>query len=462
MGPLFSVMMQAPLYMEVFARAGGGGSGGGSGGGAEGMGIGAAIGYFPAHFIASRVRQRLRDSQVWYTAQVITWIVAAVSALVITVVGSSVGSFALDIYIVWPAAGGVLAGAGSGLYGWWGKLRQSRAVRDGLEAAAANDAMWNEDAIEQKTADIFMRYQRDWSRGDIAAIQAYTTPYYAAHAGLMMQAIAEIRRRNDVQNPVIDEMEIIDMYDAPDDKDDTVTVGFTARAHDLLIDTRSDTTLYTDNSEFTEYWTFRRDGNNWRLAGIKQLTENPLAISGELQTFGQANQMYYAPDWGCLLLPTDGELFRKGNFGKSDINNHLIGTLSGAVVQVYTYNPNITDTSVDPYIVAQIAVPRNYGRVVVRRRGLINTGIRGLQQIRTEWEQFNRTYDVYASNGEGATSFELLNPTFMEYLESLPMKLNIEVVDNTVYIYAKNKNIGLNSYATMAEVLRRAHKEMKM
>ncbi len=132
------------------------------------------------------------------------------------------------------------------------------------------------------------------------------------------------------------------------------------------------------------------------------------------------------------------------------------------MVQVYTYNPNITDTSVDPYIVAQIAVPRNYGRVVVRRRGLINTGIRGLQQIRTEWEQFNRTYDVYASNGEGATSFELLNPTFMEYLESLPMKLNIEVVDNTVYIYAKNKNIGLNSYATMAEVLRRAHKEMKM
>lgn len=460
MGPLSSLMMQIPLMVEVFARAGGGGSG--SDGSAEGMGIGAAIGYFPAHFIANHVRRAFKDSDAWFAAQTVCWVGGAVAALAILVTGMSLGSIMMDIYFVWPAAGGVVTGIGSGLYGWWGKLRQSRAVKDALEAAAENDSTWDEDVIEEKASQIFMRYQQDWSRGDMSAIATYATPYYAAHAGLMIRAMAELKRRNDVQNPMISEAQIIDMVDADDDTKDTVTIGFTAHANDLLIDARSDTTLYIDKNEFTEYWTLRRDGNDWRIAGIAQATENPLAKSGEIESFGRANSMYYSPDWGCLLLPTDGELFRKGAFGKSDINNHLIGTLNDTVVQLYTYNPNLTDTSVDPYIVAQISVPRTYGRIVVRRRGMINTGIRGLQKIQMEWQQFNRTYDVFASNGEGATSFELLNPTFMEYLESLPMKLSIEVVDNTVYIYAKNKKISLDSYTIMLEVLRRAHKEMRM
>lgn len=458
MGPLSSVIMQSPLIVEVFARAGGGGSGGSG----EGMGIAAAIGYFPAHFVTSRVRRKFKESGAWVPAQVICWIVGILISLMVLIIGTGAGSLMADLYLFLPIAGGVIAGLGSGLYGWWGKLRQSRAVRQGLVAAAEQDSAWSEAAIEEKADAIFLRYQRDWSRGDVSALREYTTEYYAAHTELMMRAMAEIRRRNDVQDPDIIQREIIDMHDATDNHNDTVTVGFTARAKDMLIDTRSEAILHTDTQEFTEYWTFQRRDNDWLLANIAQFTENPLAKSGELEAFGRANQMYYSPDWGCLLLPTDGELFAGGKFGKSDINNHLIGTMSGAVVQIYTYNPNLSDTSVDPYIVVQIAVPREYGRIVVRRHRMFSRGIRGLQQIRTEWGQFNQTYDVFASHGEGATSFELLNPAFMEYLESLSMKLSIEVVDNTVYIYAKNRKISLKSYQTMLEVLRRAHKEMKM
>lgn len=450
-----------PHLYEVFARAGGGGSGGGDGD-AGAMGVAGAAGYFVASYVTSRVRRQFSHGDLWGAAQVVSWVVAGIAALFVLIVGASVGSFVASYMVFWPFAGGLIAGTGGGLYGWWGKLKQSKLVSEGLRKAAASDSAWDEATIEEKAQRVFFDYQSDWSRGDVAALAAYTTPRYQAHAALMMEAIKQIRRRNDISDIDIRGVEIVDMHDDEDNTMDVVTVGFTASAHDQLIDTRGDRVLYTDSSEFTEYWVMRRDGNDWRLDEIRQATENALAASGTLQQFASSNAMYYSPDWGCLLLPVDGELFSGGRFGKSDINNHVIGTMNDAVIQIYTYNPDATTAGTDPYIVAQTAVPRDYGRIVVRRRSRFGRRVSGLLQVKTEWEVFNRKYDVYASSGEGATSFELLHPVFMEYLESLPLELSIEVVDNVVYISAKNNNINVADYEIMLEVLRRAHKEMKM
>jgi len=47
----------------------------------------------------------------------------------------------------------------------------------------------------------------------------------------------------------------------------------------------------------------------------------------------------------------------------------------------------------------------------------------------------------------------------MEKLFALPFKVSIEVVDNVVYLYTKDKNA---NYATMYALLKDAFEEMKL
>lgn len=99
----------------------------------------------------------------------------------------------------------------------------------------------------------------------------------------------------------------------------------------------------------------------------------------------------------------------------------------------------------------------------------MNFKIKDLNKLSTEWGDFNKKYDVFASNAEQATSFELLNPTFMEKLEAVPFEVNIEVVDNVVYLYADEAESKVTTsaydaqrYEVMLGLLKDAFKEMRM
>ena len=69
---------------------------------------------------------------------------------------------------------------------------------------------------------------------------------------------------------------------------------------------------------------------------------------------------------------------------------------------------------------------------------------------------------MFASGYEQATSFELLNPTYMEQLEALPFEVNIEVVDNVVYLYTDERGSDGATYETMLDLLEKAFKEMRL
>jgi hypothetical protein len=51
----------------------------------------------------------------------------------------------------------------------------------------------------------------------------------------------------------------------------------------------------------------------------------------------------------------------------------------------------------------------------------------------------------------------------MEVLQQLPFEVNIEVVDNVLYLYSSDKKlISADNYFTMLKVLYEAFKQMKM
>ena len=264
-----------------------------------------------------------------------------------------------------------------------------------------------------------------------------------------------------MSNINISDVEVVDMLDSADNSQDTVTIGFSVSAKDLLIDNSTGETLFTDNSQFTEYWRFRRHGNDWLLDGIDQATANPAMYNAQIDQFARQNNYCYSADMGWLFIPKRGQLFGGAQFGVSDINNHVVGLYNESLlVQLYTYQ---RANDVSSVVIAQINVPKEYGQIIVRRKKKLRFGgIRGLEKVEMEWGQFNKQYEVYASNTDQAASFELLNPTYMEQLVALGFEVSIEVVDNVIYLYTEERGTDVAIYQTMYDLVQKAFKEMRL
>lgn len=446
---------------EIFARGGGGGSGGGGGGGGGSGGGGSGgggilaflvfLGYIPMQWIGSKFRSW---DQVLLGSFVL-WPLSIVAIVVLTWTLSFYGTI---------IGCGAMAGVGSGLYGWLGKaIKRAKKTKALLKTAAAKDPEWDEANIIEKTKTSFLKFQNDWMNSDIGSIKTYTTERYHNHTALMLQALKLAGRKNVMTDVTIISQDITSMNDVEGVRGDSVTVGFEARAVDSIVEMTSEEILYTDSRSFIEYWTFLRDDQGWKLDQIDQDTAAYYLQSQQLKAFASANNYFYSPDWGWLLLPKKGQLFGKGKFGTSDINNHIIGSYQDSLVQLYTYqpNPNSDSSGMKYYLIAQANVQKTYGNIVVRRKKFLQMGIDGLQKIETEWTAFNKNYEVYASSSEGAASFELLEPTFMEKLNALSFEVNIEVVDNVVYLYSREKNVNPAHYQEMLDILHEAYTYMK-
>src|SRR3982751_6788650 len=106
--------------LPIFARGGGGGSGGGGDGG----GFIALIGYVPMHFVGAWFRRYKKDhAAVFDTLQIVGWAITVVYAVLLVVGLKGLGAL---------AGIGAFAGMGAGLYGWLGKLKQSKQTKAAL------------------------------------------------------------------------------------------------------------------------------------------------------------------------------------------------------------------------------------------------------------------------------------------------------------------------------------------
>jgi hypothetical protein len=288
------------------------------------------------------------------------------------------------------------------------------------------------------------------------------------HLELMLYALKLRKRRNDMKDVVIKQLMPVAITDADDNSQDRITYYIEASAQDSVVETvdGTDKNLFTDKSTFSELWHLVRSGNTWNLESIEQTTANITMQSTKIKEFAAANNMYYSLDWGWLLLPRQGVLFSKGAFGTSDINNHVIGPYNSLLIEIYTYIDKPTNDSSKNYTIAQAALPKRYGSIIVEaKQSWTNNAFRlgrapkGYNKITMEWPDFNKRYTVYATDIEQVTAFELLHPIYMEKLFALPFKVSIEVVDNVVYLYSLDNKA---DYTTMLNLLKDAFKEMRL
>ena len=467
--------------LEHVARGGGGGSGGGGGGGAgaggsSGGGSGGSgggwggfliVGYFVGHGIAGAVRKLWADN----LAKPIGVIVISLLSLTMLVLSIS----------MWPKSGQIgllLAGNVVSLWFGWlvgyaglvGKLSgRIKQARSDMAVASVHDQVWDTERLTQYTRDVFARFQADWSQFNVDSMATYTTPAYYEHMRLVLRALYEMRRQNDVRAPHIIDIQPVDAHDDIDNTKDSFAMLITAQADDCLVDMKSNSVLFEDGSEFTETWRFVRSGDTWLLAGIDQSTASELMRRGDIMEFATTHSMYYSLDWGWLLLPSRGVLFAGGKFGTSDVNNHVIGMTGTILTQLYTYVPT-ADGGVN-YVIGQINLPRSYDNIIVqakRKKFDLAASVgdwlgqtivrRGYKKYTFEWQDFNDRYDVYATDVDRLATFELLNPQFMAKLYDLNAEVSIEVVDSIVYFYTTARV----DYEQMMTILQYAYKELRL
>lgn len=438
------------ITIDLFARGGGGGSGGGGGG----ESIIVILGWFPTMFIGRKL--------VKHISKPIAAIVIAIMSVAYAFVWFAIGGIGIIIGLC------ALGGGLDGYFGWSDRLgRRVFKARKKLAEAASKDPNWDEQKILGHAQAIFLKFQEDWGKFNTDSMQTYMTPGYFRHMQLMMYAIKTKGRTNYLTDLKIMGASLVDVSDSDDNSLDNFTVQFSASAQDHLYDNRLQREIFLDKNPFIEEWRFNRNGDGWLLDGIRQSTENPLEIQTKLKEFATQNNMFYSPDMGWLLMPLEGDLFGEAKFGKSDINNHVIGVYSNVLTEVYTYRPQINGTK--NYIVAQSVVPKTYGKLVVKHKsgGILGSAFtrtpKGLNKITLEWPDFNKRYDVFADNVEQVTAFELLHPVFMEKLFALDFPVNIEVADNVVYLYTNsNAKQDIQLYQSMFAILLDAYKEMKL
>lgn len=451
------MVMNLSPYMpllETFARSGGGGSS------SDGGGVGGlfAVGYIVMYYLAKPFKRFLnREVALAVTASLA--LVLSIGAVVLAITGSSgvlwwfVIEFVSGVWIGWSAQ----------MFGFWEKMKKRFKKAD----EDIKKAGWDETALQTEAANIFTRYQNDWSRRDGGDFAQYMTPRYAVHSLLMLKALAELRRFNRMQNLKIVRMDTSAVYDNTDDSQDFFSVFIEAQAEDALV-TEDERVLFTDKKPFIEEWIFQRGNEGWLLAGIRQTTEAPSARELDLEQFAQTNNMFYSLDMGWLFLPARGELFNRGKwqFGYSDVNNHVIGLYNQRLVQLYTYvrSLNGKQDSSKTYLVGQIHVPKSYGGILIeRKKGLFKRVFapKGYEKYEFEWPDFNKRYSVYATDQSRLATFELLNPGFMAYLHDTFNDVNIEVIDNVIFFYTEKAGVRTD-YESLMQLLMKAFKELQL
>ena len=370
-----------------------------------------------------------------------------------TPLGATVFVAFISLFAVFFVVGALLAKKQSKIL-----AEKAAAMRLAMKEKAAADPAWDPAAIERRIQEVFLGFQRAWSDLDAEAMRGLLTDDYYRRAVLEINVLYNQKRRNLMEEVGIFRVDILSFADAASGSGDQVKALISAVARDTLKDIAADKVLMTDSRSFREYWTFRREGGAWKLDLIEQTTADARFIEWSIAEFAKSNGFYYDPDFGWLMMPDRGAIFRATNFGKSDINNHVIGYYRDKIVEFYSYRPDLKNKPKVNYVVAQAILPISYHDILVSKRGWFERCPGGLTEHSLESPDFNKKYLVCAHPEDNVSALELLTPNFMVHVEELPYDLNIEVVDNVLYFYTLDRRC---SYDQMLQLLSYAFDEMK-
>jgi len=131
----------------------------------------------------------------------------------------------------------------------------------------------NEELILNLTKNIFYEIQKAWSNGDLSPVKNFLTDRMYQYLDQQLKELKAKGLRNIVENPKIENLEIVHVEEEGDNK--VVIVRLDASAIDYTVDSNGNVVEGDKHNpvSFTEYWAFVGKALNWRLDDIKQVND---------------------------------------------------------------------------------------------------------------------------------------------------------------------------------------------
>jgi predicted lipid-binding transport protein (Tim44 family) len=131
----------------------------------------------------------------------------------------------------------------------------------------------NEELILNLTKNIFYDIQKAWSNGDLSPVKNFLTDRMYQYLEEQLKELKAKGLRNIVENPKIENLEIVHVEEEGDNK--VVIVRLDASAIDYTVDSNGNVVEGDKHNpvSFTEYWAFVGKALNWKLDDIKQVSD---------------------------------------------------------------------------------------------------------------------------------------------------------------------------------------------
>ncbi|NYZ77733.1 TIM44-like domain-containing protein [Candidatus Micrarchaeota archaeon] len=217
----------------------------------------------------------------------ILWIV---SAVIIVSLGIILYAFVLLFLLVWVSVVVLSILGHRGRKEWSSTtsvprkkmLVKSKKTSALIAALSSLDPVWNEQKMKETATKTFYKLQECWQAREYSPMVSLMMPsLYNQHIS-QLDSMKQNHEINRLDNLKLLEMNVILIKNRNDMMKDEFTVWLKAQAKDTIVDDRTGKRIRGDTGTgvFEEFWTFQRQGSEWKLRHIDQ-PEEGMSLIGE-------------------------------------------------------------------------------------------------------------------------------------------------------------------------------------
>ena len=149
------------------------------------------------------------------------------------------------------------------------KVAKINSINKLLKTISLKELGWNPLKIEKYVRKNFLDIQRAWGDNDLVRLNETIHPDLYPSWSDQINEFKSNGQRNAMDKIRVRGIKFIDIKNFKDDEKDEFTVEIKAHARDRTIDS-SGKTIKSITSNFSEFWTFEREGEEWLLREVHQ------------------------------------------------------------------------------------------------------------------------------------------------------------------------------------------------
>jgi hypothetical protein len=331
------------------------------------------------------------------------------------------------------------------------KNDKTRKASREIKTAARSDLVWEPTKLTERASSLFLAYQEAWCKGDEVWLNTICTPDFAKQSIQRLQLLKSVKRENIMINTRIIRVTPHLAHDDANDESDLLAMRIEASSDNRLIDTTTSTQLIRKDGVFVEYWTFNRIGNDWRIANTRPEIANLPAKNEAVESFSHDNSLYFDPGAGWLMLPSEGELFKKSKLSEIRIENYVFGSCRDKLISIYSAELYLGGPK---WLIGQTTTSKSVFDILIRPNKFLQITPFGMKHQTTKIKAFDKVFSVDSDPKDNIDNFELLSPSFMQYMIDLPFEVAIEKVGNNIYFATTGTDKA--SFADMLQLVEKA------